>query len=190
MTHYAHMTDQGPIYSDAQNDMLQHWQPHWQLWEANELSIKWPQSSSWFFCHYGACWVCLCFHNPLKSDMDHMDGWPYHARLCMLTVGHFSGVKILCRLYTPQKFFGGDYKLRTLWSMTEDSNFASVTDNIGMTMTMWSDDRRHLASTTDNTDMTVSMTLWSDDRRLTLHQLLIILTWLWQCDEKTLCISH
>ena len=35
------------------------------------LSTEWPQSSSWLFCCYHVCWVCLCCHNLLNSDMDY-----------------------------------------------------------------------------------------------------------------------
>ena len=40
-----------------------------------------------------------------------MDWWPFRGRLCVPTVGEFPpGVKILCKLYNPQKSFGWDYK--------------------------------------------------------------------------------
>ena len=35
------------------------------------ISTGRPQSSSWLFCCYGACWVCSCCHNPPDSDMDY-----------------------------------------------------------------------------------------------------------------------
>ena len=35
------------------------------------LSVERPPSSSWLFCRYGACWVCVCCINPPNSDMDH-----------------------------------------------------------------------------------------------------------------------
>ena len=40
----------------------------------------------------------------------HMDGWLFCAMLGALTVGEFPWNQILCRLYTPQKSFGWDYK--------------------------------------------------------------------------------
>ena len=52
-------------------------------------------------------WLSMIMHG------FHMDGWLFHARLYAPTIGYFSRIKILCRPYTPQKFSGWDYKLRT-----------------------------------------------------------------------------
>ena len=35
------------------------------------LSLIRTHSSRWLFCRYGACGICLCFHNPPNSYMDY-----------------------------------------------------------------------------------------------------------------------
>ena len=52
-------------------------------------------------------WLCMIEYS------QHMDGWPFRARLFTLTVDNFPGVQTLWRLYTPQKSSERDYKLRS-----------------------------------------------------------------------------